>query len=190
MSNETCSACGTKVGSYDGVFLSAKEGTRFLCSRCYNETIAEYLGLDYEHVAFEPVTLEDRDGMPHTFQFRSRVFSDQLSLEALETGPRAGYEFAVIADAEQDLFVTFRQLFERIRRELGRRHIEPEGEGYQITDAAVVRGQITSDPDAFDRMPLLIIDGKPVTWEELGRMVSPFEGFRFKLEIFDRSEER
>ena len=64
MSNQTCSACGTQVASYDGVLLSAKEGTRFLCSRCYNETIAEYLGLDYEHVAFEPVTIEDLDGIP------------------------------------------------------------------------------------------------------------------------------
>jgi hypothetical protein len=131
MSNETCSACATTVPSYDGVFLSAEEGTRFLCSKCYNETIAEYLGLDYEHVAFEPVTLEDRDGIPHTFQFRTRVFSDQLLLEALESGPQEGYELSVIADAEQDLFVTFQRLFERIRRELGRRHIEREREGYR-----------------------------------------------------------
>ena len=107
MSNETCSACATPVASYDGVFLSAEGGRRFLCSRCYNETIAEYLGLHYEHVAFEPVTLEDRDGIPHTFQFRTHIFSDQLSLEALETGPQEGYAFSVIADAEQDLFVTF-----------------------------------------------------------------------------------
>jgi hypothetical protein len=49
---------------------------------------------------------EDRDGISHTFQFRTHVFSDQLSLEALETGPQEGYEFSVIADAEQDLFVT------------------------------------------------------------------------------------
>ena len=190
MSEQTCSACGTRVAPYDGVLLSAKKVARFLCSRCYNETVAEYLGLDYEHVAFDPVILEDRDGIPHTFQFRSRVFSDRLSLEALETGQDEGYEFSVIADAEQDLFATFRGLFERIRRELGRKHIEPEGDGYQITDAGVVCGQITSDPDALDRMPLLVIDGKPVTWEELGRMVSPYEGFNFKLQIFDRSEER
>jgi len=190
MSDRACSACGAEVASYDGVFLSAGEETRFLCSRCYNDTVAEYLGLDYEHVAFEPVTLEDRDGMHHTFQFRTHVFSDQLSLEALETGPGEGYEFSVIADAQQDLFVTFRELFERIRRELSREHIEPERDGHQITDAGVVRGQITSDPDGFDSMPLLIVDGKPVTWEELGRMVSPYMGFRFKLEIFDRSEER
>ncbi len=96
----------------------------------------------------------------------------------------------MIADAEQDLFVTFQTLFERIRRELGRRHIEPEGSGYRITQDDVVRGQITDDPDSVEQMPLLIIDGKPITWEELGRMVAPNAGFRFKLEIFDRSEEK
>ena len=90
MSDQTCSACGTQIGSYDGVLFGAKEGARLLCSRCYNETVAEYLGLDYEHVAFDPVTLQDRDGIPHTFQFRTRVFSDQLSLDALETGPEDG----------------------------------------------------------------------------------------------------
>ena len=190
MSKETCSACGSQGASYDGVWLGGNEGTRFLCSRCYNETIAEYLGLDYEHVAFEPVTLVDLDGVSHTFRFRSHVFSDQLSLEALETGVEDGYEFAVIADAEQDLFVTFRRLFERIRRELDHKHIEQDGAGYQITDAGVVRGQITSAPDDFEVMPLLIIDGKPVTWGAFGRMVSPYMGFRFKFEIFDRSEER
>ena len=114
MSDQTCSACGTKVASYDGVSLSAKEGARFLCSRCYNETVAEYLGLDYEHVAFEPVTLQDLDGIPHTFQFRPHIFGDRLSLMALEVGPEQGYEFSVVANTEQDLFVTFRRLFERI----------------------------------------------------------------------------
>jgi hypothetical protein len=52
----------------------------------------------------------------------------------------------------------------------------------------LVRGQITIDPNAFARMPLLIIDGKLVSWEALGRMVWPYEGFRFKLEIFDNIE--
>ena len=127
---------------------------------------------------------------PTPFSSAPILFGDQLSLEALERGPDEGYEFSVIADAEQDLFVTFQTLFARIRRELGRRHIEPEGKGYRITQADVVRGQITDDPDSFEQMPLLIIDGKPITWEALGRMVAPNAGFRFKLEIFDRSEEK
>jgi hypothetical protein len=152
--------------------------------------MAQYLGLDYAHVDFDPLTLQDLDGVSHTFQFRTHIFGNQLSLEALERGPEAGYEFSVIADAEQDLFVTFQTLFARIRRELGRRHIESEGDRYRITQDDVVRGQITDDPNTFAQMPLLIIDGKPITWEALGRMVAPNVGFRFKLEIFDRSEER
>ena len=152
--------------------------------------MAHQLGLDYEHVAFDPLTIRDLDGKPHTFQFRSHIFGDQLSLEALEVGREEGYEFSVIADAEQDLFVTFQTLFERIRRELGRRHIEPDGAGYRITQDGVVRGQLNDDPDSFEQMPLLIIDGKPITWEALGRMVAANAGFRFKLEIFDRSEEK
>lgn len=190
MSYQTCSACGANVSSYDGVTVGYKEGTKFLCSRCYNESIAEHLGLDYKHISFDPLTIRDIDGAPHTFQFLPHVFGDQLSLEALEVGPEEGYEFSVITDAEQDLFVTFQTLFERIRRELGRRHIEPDGNGFRISQDDVVRGQITDDPDTFEQMPLLIIDGRPITWKELGRMVAPNTGFRFKLEIFDRSEEK
>jgi hypothetical protein len=190
MHKQICSACGADVSSYEGVSVGYKDGTKFLCSRCYNESMAEYLGLDYGHVSFDPLTLQDLEGVPHTFQFRPHIFGDQLSLEALEVGPEEGYEFSVIADAEQDLFVTFQTLFERIRRELGRRHIEPEGSGYRIIEDNVVRGQISEDPDSFERMPLLIIDGKSITWEELGRMVAPYAGFRLKLEIFDRSDEK
>jgi hypothetical protein len=38
-------------------------------------------------------------------------------------------------------------------------------------------------------VPLLVIDGREITWEEFGRMLMTFEGFQFKLEICDRSEE-
>ena len=49
----------------------------------------------------------------------------------------------------------------------------------------------TAIPSSLAQMPLLaIIDGTSVTWEELGRMVAPNVGFCFKLEIFDRSEEK
>ena len=121
---------------------------------------------------------------------RHRDAIERTLEQAFEAGPDEGYEFSVIADAEQDLFVTFQTLFERIRREIGRRHIETEGRGYRITQDDVVRGQITDDPDRFEQMPRLFIDGKSISWEELGRMLAPNVGFRFKLEIFDRSEER
>ena len=32
--------------------------TRLMCSRCYNESVAKYLSLNYEHVEFDPITIE------------------------------------------------------------------------------------------------------------------------------------
>ena len=34
-----------------------------------------------------------------------------------------------------------------------------------------------------------VVDGKEITWQEMGRMLMTFEGFQFKLEIRDKSEE-
>ena len=60
--------------------------------------------------------------------------------------------------------------------------------GLQIVDQ-IVRGSIECDLETDDRMPLMVIDGREVTWEEFGRILMTFEGWQFKLEIFDRSEE-
>jgi hypothetical protein len=73
---------------------------------------------------------------------------------------------------------------------LRRKHIERAGDRYRTKAADVGRNQITHYPDGFDPMALLIIDGKPITCEAFGRRVAEDLGFRFKLEMFDRSEER
>lgn len=36
---------------------------------------------------------------------------------------------------------------------------------------------------------MLIIDGKDITWDEFGQMFMSYEGWQFKLEIRDKSEE-
>jgi hypothetical protein len=52
-----------------------------------------------------------------------------------------------------------------------------------------VRATIGCDATDDDRAPLLTIDGRDITWDELGRMLMTFEGFQFKLEIRDKREE-
>ena len=53
-------------------------------------------------------------------------------------------------------------------------------------------------PEQFDtewdgsedgRIPLLVIDGQDVSWNEFGRMLMSFEGWQFRVAIRDRSEE-
>jgi len=190
MSTDECTACQSTVPSWDGVWVGDGERYRFLCSRCYNESIAALIGLDYEHINYEPVSVQDLDGVMHSFVFTTHLMGDRIAIEAHEEGAQDGYEFSVVEDAEQDLFVTFGKLFERIRTELSRKHIEPEGTGYRIVGGDTLRGQITDDLESADDRPLLIIDGKPVNWDELARIIAPYKGFRFKLEIFDSSDER
>ena len=78
---------------------------------------------------------------------------------------------------------------EKIRRALSVKHIR-EGElGVQIADHQVVRGRIEWDAAENGRVPILVIDGREFTWDEFGHMVMTFEGWQFKLEIRDQSEE-
>jgi hypothetical protein len=53
-----------------------------------------------------------------------------------------------------------------------------------------VRGRIDcADESEVERTPLLVIDGREITWDDFGRMLMVFEGWQFKLEIVDPSEE-
>ena len=82
------------------------------------------------------------------------------------------------------------QLVERMRRALSRRHLEhDEGSaGLRIADF-LVRGRIDWDESEDGHLPLLVIDGREVTWEQFGQMLMSYEGWQFKLEIKDPSDE-
>ena len=81
------------------------------------------------------------------------------------------------------------RLIQKVRRALATKHLTDGQFGLQIADDRVVRGKIEADIDQDDRVPLLIIDGKEITWNEFGRMLMSFEGWQFKMEVADKSEE-
>jgi hypothetical protein len=169
------------MSTCDGVYLSNGDTSRLLCSRCYNESISEAIGLDFD------------DDENHTFHFQTRLFGDKVHIQALEirdSDPK-GYEFSVYGDAGDNLFGLFTKLVERMRRGMERRHIESNDlTRYKITDEDIVRGHITWDDDTDGEVPCLVIDGKELSWNEFGRMLMTYEGFHFKLEIFEGTEER
>jgi hypothetical protein len=76
-----------------------------------------------------------------------------------------------------------------MRRELGRRHLDRDRGSWQIGSHGVVRARIEYDEDTDGRVPLLVIDARPISWNEFGRMLMTYEGWQFKLEIYDNSEE-
>ncbi len=183
-----CENCGHNVPAYDTIQLGVSaQQSRRLCTRCFNVLIAERAGVRFDHPNFAPIVLSDAAGTPHEFHFRTRHGGDHVAVESFEIVDEqpGGYEF--------DPITIFQQLFERMRRALARTHVEETEHGPRIADSPegwVVRAQIEWDEEEQGRVPRLVIDGKGYAWHEVGHMLMGFEGFRVKLEIYDRSKER
>jgi len=197
MTADTCDGCGKSLAPLGSVHLgSIEKGYRHLCLRCYNAVIAEHSGIDFEHVDFQPVTVADADGVPHEFRFFARLLGDGIALAAheIKDDDSEGYEFHVIGpDPEGEPLELFRQLFEKMRRALAQKHLQRvDGFGLRFAESGIVRGRVSSDPDHDfgDQVPMLVIDGEPISWKRFGQMLMSYEGFSFKLEVYDNSEER
>jgi hypothetical protein len=119
------------------------------------------------------------------------LFGTGVSIDAFELrdGDPAGYQFQIIGDPEEDMLVLLGRLIQKMHRSLAIKHLTHGQFGLQIADHRTVRAKIEADIDQDDRVPLLIIDGKEITWNEFGRMLMSFEGWQFNLEIADKSEE-
>jgi hypothetical protein len=194
--SDRCESCGKDVQDIDVVYLSSqdlKRKSRLLCTKCFNETISEACGLEFRHPAFDPIDVSDSEGISHRFVFKTVLVPTGLSIEAIEIGTEhpEGYRFQVLGDPDGDHLHLFQRLYERIQRALRRKHLEKGEEGeVRIGDAQIVRARISSNDGSARLGPALVIDGKSVSWEEFGRMLLTYEGFQFKMEIYDRCEEK
>ncbi len=189
MGEDRCCECGKTTHGRDSVCLSSgsKEPGRLLCCACYNREIAERSGITFQHPAFEPMDLVDANGIAHRFLFATRLLGDKFCIDAYEESLE-GYEFQVLGHALDDPMERFQELLGKMRRALNRRHLAYEEDRCHISDE-VVRGRISWDEASDGLAPLLSIDGRPVRWDEFGKMLMTFEGWQFKLKIFDLSDE-
>lgn len=189
---DSCSNCGRIVPCYDIInYGSIEKGYRRLCGQCFNQEAAKLDGLDaFQHANFTPISLADCTGDVHEFHFRVRLFGPGVALDAFELhdGRPGGYQFQIIGEPNKDLLVLFGQMVERIRRALSTKHLTNDSRGLQIADR-IVRGKIEWADDYEGRLPILIIDGREVKWDEFGRMLMSFEGWQFRLNLLDKSQE-
>ncbi len=189
----TCEISSAKVPGYEIINSGNMEsGYRRMCTSCFNTYMADRLGFeDFDNSRIDPIRLVDSAGQEHEFHFTTHLFGDKLALNAFEMkeGVRDGYEFQLIGDPEEERFKLLGLLMQKIRRALVSKHIQLDPNfGWQVVDQCV-RGRIDSDPDQPERKPMLIIDGQNISWEEFGRMLMTFEGWQFRLNLLDRSEE-
>ncbi len=199
MADDQCTFCGTKVNNYNSIMMQSEDGYIQVCLHCYNKDMAEAVGIDYDHIELQPISLKDIDGNEHKFEFTVRLMGDQLILKTHEDtrDDVCSYEFSMIGDYEDGLFSLFAKLYERMVKILNTKHIYKniETDGWQVqTDKDgedIVRGRIEPDMDSDDSIttPLIVVDGKKIPWKDFGRMLMTFEGFNFKLQIYDPNDE-
>ena len=194
--NLPCDRCGTLVPQHDLTHFTTETGASELCTLCFNADVAQRSGIDdFDNHPLDPVLITAADGVIHEFHLRTRLLGAIVTLEAYELKDHApsGYQFQLVGEPDEDRFVQLGRLVERIRRTLATTYLEDGRDGLQIKDMEV-KGTIEADlSDEADVMgssaPMLVIDGRDVSWEEFGRMLMTFEGFQFKLEIVDKSDD-
>jgi len=189
-----CEGCGKDTPGYDITHYGSMGGVyRDLCSLCFNAEVAKRSGLEtFDNARLQPIGITDCDGELHQFHFVTRLLGHIVTLEAFELkeGQRAGYELQIIGDPEEDQFALLGRMVSRIRKTLSVKHITDKGDGHglQIADMTV-HGRIECDLSEGIHTPCVVVDGQEISWEEFGRMLSSLEGWQFKLEILDRSDE-
>jgi len=190
-----CRWCGKNEFSYNSIFIPAKNKNFFICLDCYNKEISKSAGIYFENIQLYPVILKDMDNVDHEFHFSLRVMGEKLALKAFEVKGDfpTGYEFSMTGDTEDGIFPLFSNLYERMIKTLNRKHIfkNKDTDDWQITGANIVRGQISCNKKSigYSRKPMMIIDGKEISWEDFGKMLIPYEGFNFRLQILDQNNE-
>lgn len=142
--------------------------------------------------ALKPVSLADSTGATHEFHFRTHFLHAGVVLDAFELrdGYPSGYQFQIIGRRNEDLLALMGRLLERMRRCLSIKHLRNDEDGIiQIGDDRVVRGKIEWDDSLSGAAPLLTVDGREITWQEFGSTLMSFEGWQFKLDLRDMSED-
>lgn len=133
----------------------------------------------------------DIDGKKRVFEFRSFPVPTGFEYEAVEIqdGEPKGMRFAVLGDEDEADILRYR-LEERIKKALAYKHLEyHERTDTWVTCNSIIRGQIRWDPEFGGQIPLIVVDGKELTWEEFGKTMMVYEGFQFVLKFVDPSDD-
>ena len=169
-----CQACG---GALEDGATTHLVGRGTFCDPCCSALLAAEHGVRFDNARLDPVTVRDREGAPHTFTIRSRLVPGVGHvMEAIEDGAESlGHSFKVLGPEECDALALFRELYARMRAGIEAQQLSRTRLGLQIAGGDGFSGRIERAPDADE--PLVVVDGKPRTWTELGQLLLTYEGW-------------
>lgn len=180
---EVCRQCGRLPAD---MWLN---GDGPLCDPCFDERISASTGWPRLPEVPAPIEITGPDGRRHVMRYRVCRAPTGISLRLREENvPRSdGYEFAVLGDHDADLAELVVAVLAEARAEIGRCYLEPGSQGGWQVAGEEVAGRLEFDEDTGTGGPRrVIVDGRPLAWEELGETLSAFEGWRIRILLDDR----
>ena len=152
-----------------------------LCDRCFDVRIAEATGWSPLPEPPPPELITGPDGRVHRIEYRIWRSPGGVAVEAEEDGdPFDGFYVEVVGAQDADPGALVERVQAAIRRRIGRRDLElASGRDRWIISGFDLRGRLvwSERAEPYD----VVVDGRRLTWEELGRALEPFEGWEFRL---------
>jgi hypothetical protein len=103
-----------------------------------------------------------------------------------------GFRFQLLGNSQSDPFELLGNLVQKIKRALATRHLAEHGCNLEIA-GTIVRGRIEWDSGQeggeSGRVPCVVVDGRRIDWNDFGAMLMAFEGWQFRVELVDPSDE-
>lgn len=183
---ERCSTCGAPDARIS-------HGGGPLCERCVDAEVSEATGWPRLLVPPGPVSITDPDGNTRVLRYRFWRAPTGIVVEAAEndTGGEEGYRFEVLGAHDADIDALVEEVTAQATAEIGRRYLEPHPwrDGWLAAGDEIAGRLVHNGHDEPSSPYDVVIDGRTLTWDQLGAALEPYEGFRFRLAISDRLDD-
>jgi len=162
-----------------------------VCDRCFDRRISAQTGLPRLPDPPPPIVVAGPDGRRHRLRFRVWRAGVGIEVQLDETGVPVGegYQFAVLGDHDAEVDMLVAEVRSRAETEIARQYLQraTEGHSWMVGDDDEVAGRLVWNDDADNGKPYdVVVDGRTMSWEQLGLALEPYNGWGFRLVIEDR----
>lgn len=157
---------------------------RVLCDGCADRRLSSTTGWPELVPAPPAEIITGPDGRSHLIGYRIMRMPGGITAMAEENGDDldAGYRVELTIDHDGDQAALPDHLRAAAHSAIGRLYLEPdEWHGWGLAEDEVA-GRLVEDGSG-DGPPGVVVDGRLLSWEDLGRLLSPYAGWSFQLRL-------
>jgi hypothetical protein len=192
-----CGRCGTKVSANEIIIIErgSISPAEHICYDCNNQAIAGRMHVNYIPLKNKTLAVTDGKGNERVFSLKQVIHNTGIGIlaeEATESG-LPGYRFSILGSFDEKQADILEKLTQKIKRNTSAQYISTRkfaGNSITTINGFKVAGRLeTNTNENTNGLPVFYVDGKAYTWEELGNILKRFEGFQFKLDFMEMTED-